>query len=658
MEYSLQTLNENSNLTSIKSLDIIEKLNLIGFEIDETVNDSFITNPFIDNLKLLIKIPANREDLLNEKIFLIELSTIFFLELNHIWEKLKLNYSFILKEKYLTNLKYENLNINDIFEISEKDLNFLIFNIEIEIKKDITSPLWIQNKLLNSGLPVTNNIIDLLTLTNLEWGQNFKLLDYNLNEEKKSNTFDILNNPGLESYVVGKKMIIQSSFYDIHQDNSVENISDNKLFIKSLRKTYLENFKFAFQRLLSLFEIIGVAKIIPRISFTIPSKIELKTNKILKLKKQLLKRILNLDLIDTLIFKKAGLKIVCETKDEFYFFIPNYRNDLVREIDLIEEYSRFIGYRNFVPIFPEKVTKYFRKSDQNIKFIKQFFLSYGFQEILTSPLQDIKKNQKNSIFIQNPLNSELNLLRTTLLEKLIITFENNIRLGIMSKNFFEIGRVFEKRNKNLIEKESLGGIFQLQRIKKGKLPTIEWFIAKGFLENFFLHFGYDNLSFEKIEEENFLFHPTKSIYIKKNNEILGFFGEIHPKIELAKTSKIPTYLFEFDLEFFNKNRMNSFIPIYQESSKYPIITKDISFLISKEINFYQLKQRLQKISGILKKVQFFDIYFDENLLNNVNIGIRFHFQSNLETLTTQVIDTELTQIKTILLTEFKAQFKL
>jgi hypothetical protein len=69
MEYSLQTLNENSNLKSLTTTEIIDQLNLIGFEVDETFNETFITNKFLDNLRLLIKIPANREDLLAERFF-------------------------------------------------------------------------------------------------------------------------------------------------------------------------------------------------------------------------------------------------------------------------------------------------------------------------------------------------------------------------------------------------------------------------------------------------------------------------------------------------------------------------------------------------------------------------------------------------------------
>ena len=72
MEYSLYTLNKVANLESLTISEIIDRLNLIGFEVDEVFNEKLNTNKFIDNTRLLIKIPPNREDLLCEVNFLKE----------------------------------------------------------------------------------------------------------------------------------------------------------------------------------------------------------------------------------------------------------------------------------------------------------------------------------------------------------------------------------------------------------------------------------------------------------------------------------------------------------------------------------------------------------------------------------------------------------
>ena len=111
------------------------------------------------------------------------------------------------------------------------------------------------------------------------------------------------------------------------------------------------------------------------------------------------------------------------------------------------------------------------------------------------------------------------------------------------------------------------------------------------------------------------------------------------------------------MEYLTKTRMVSTIPIFQNFSKYPMITKDLSFVISKDENFYNLKSEVEITSFFLKKVEFFDIYFDDNSVNLINVGIRLDFQSTDENFTTEVIEKELNKIKLLLITKFQADFK-
>jgi hypothetical protein len=97
MEYSLQSLTKQTELNEITLENIVNKLNLIGFEVDDIIIEPLIFNQFINDIRLLIKIPANREDLLTEILLLKELSTIFSLKKYEIWKNLKTNYSFLLK---------------------------------------------------------------------------------------------------------------------------------------------------------------------------------------------------------------------------------------------------------------------------------------------------------------------------------------------------------------------------------------------------------------------------------------------------------------------------------------------------------------------------------------------------------------------------------
>ena len=100
MEYSLYTLNKKAKLNNLTSTELINTLNLIGFEVDGISTDSLKTNKFIEDKKLLIKIPANREDLLNETLLLEDFSLLFLFQIYKIWEQLKFDYEFLIREKY------------------------------------------------------------------------------------------------------------------------------------------------------------------------------------------------------------------------------------------------------------------------------------------------------------------------------------------------------------------------------------------------------------------------------------------------------------------------------------------------------------------------------------------------------------------------------
>jgi phenylalanyl-tRNA synthetase beta chain len=677
MEYSLKKLNKNSKLTSITINQIVNQLNLIGFEVDEIVNEKDINNQFLDNIKLLIKLPADREDLVNEKLFLIELSTILIFELLNTWEILEKDYYSLLKDRYS---RYSNYKI---YQTKEDLLEILVFNIEIKNFKSLSSPLWVQNKLLNAGIQPLKNIDDFIALVNNEWGQNFNNFSIR-NNEKEENSFPIFLKKGsfLENSMVepgnlailnkqnqvlnligeinslyslfplsNEKIFLQGAFYNNQQDFDSIIKYQKKISLRYFRKIFLEMFKFSFQRLLTLLEINSFIEIDPIISVIKGNNIELKENKILKLRKKLFLSFLNLKEYNREIFNSKGIQIICETKKEFYFSIPTFRKDLTREIDLIEEYSRFIGYKNFDEILPVTLQT-LNKKRSNYNVIKQYFLNFGFNEIISNPLLDFKKEQKNFISLSNPLNIEFTNLRTTSLFKLIEICENNFQSSFSNVNLFEIGRVFKKSQDKIIETDTISGLFQIERLKKSKNPNIEWFIAKGLLENFLNLFDYTNLKIETNKNFLTLFHPVKSIIIKYKNFSLGTFGELNPNLEISKNSKYAIYIFELNLNFFKNWRMKKKIKTYNELSKYLSVRKDISVIIDKDIDFYLLKEVLKNSSIYLKKFEFFDIYFDETLKKKIKIGIRFEFESMSLTFTNEMIEEEINKIKNILIKKF------
>ena len=644
MEYSLYYLNKHANLKNLKVNEIIDKLNLIGFEVDDIFEEQVITNHLLNDTRLLIEIPSNRQDLLNEKLFLQELSTIFSLETYDLWRNLRTNYDPLIN-KY--SLKYTEQAITNI----NSSLNdILIYKFKLENCFIKSTPLWIQQKLQNRGLEVTNNINDFLNLIVLEYGSTITTEVVNndnheifVNRLKKVEQFENISLPpgtivlrdnqdnilsvlGYINFDSEKNskdgtVCLETIFYDIYENPVKLKTINTKLSFKHLRSTFIENFKSSLKRLLTLLELYNENLVLQKIYTNSSYDKNIQLNKTIRLSKDLISQVLNTKKFDFEVFKKAGLRIIGETKENFYIQVANFRKDLVREIDLIEEYSRFIGYKNFQEIAPKKQLKYNLRKLENYKFIKEFFINYGFNEVFTNSLVSLnEKTSSFSINLKNPLNKEINALRTSMFPRLFEVMDLNLKSGFNNCSFFEIGRVFKISGDKIIEQDKLSGIFQF-KILNNKQENLNWFKVKGFLEIFLNVFGYTDFEVSTIEQKTTYFHPTRSIHFKINNKVLGSFGEINPMIEDFRIVKTPIYLFEFNLAYFKNWRMRRSIKTYTEYSKYPSITRDLSITFDKKISFSKVKELIQKTTKYLKSVNFFDIYFDQSNLEKVNIKI-------------------------------------
>jgi phenylalanyl-tRNA synthetase beta subunit len=242
--------------------------------------------------------------------------------------KFKPEYGFLLNQKYFQYTNYENIKIQSTLS------NLLMYNLEINFSKKLLLQIGLKQK--NANLPISSNINDLLTLINFEWGQTLTAfqpsensLDFHLEQLTQSQEINLV---GVETFleqgtivlknknkqivsalgiinllpedINTKKIIFQGCFYDIHQNVLNLNTINTKISLRFLRKTYLETFKIAFQRLLTLLEILTESSISLKKYSNVATDLELKPHKILRLKKKVLKKLLNIQEIDLEIFQK------------------------------------------------------------------------------------------------------------------------------------------------------------------------------------------------------------------------------------------------------------------------------------------------------------------------------------------------------------------
>ena len=97
--------------------------------------------------------------------------------------------------------------------------------------------------------------------------------------------------------------------------------------------------------------------------------------------------------------------------------------------------------------------------------------------------------------------------------------------------------------------------------------------------------------------------------------------------------------------------------MYNDYSKYPVITKDLSIVIAKDVNFNELKIFIKNNLSDLKNIKLFDIYFEPKLSNTLNLGVRLEFQSFKKTLLTEEIDEKLENLLFNLKENFQCELK-
>jgi hypothetical protein len=134
MEYSLNYLNNTSKLEDLTLTYFIDKLNIIGFEVDDIFIKKLKSNNYCNTISLLLKIPSNREDLMIQSFLENELKTIFLFEFYNTWKIIKPDYSFVLKEIYS---KYRPLQLSNIIDPFKATV---YYKIQIENYKELESP--------------------------------------------------------------------------------------------------------------------------------------------------------------------------------------------------------------------------------------------------------------------------------------------------------------------------------------------------------------------------------------------------------------------------------------------------------------------------------------------------------------------------------------
>ena len=309
------------------------------------------------------------------------------------------------------------------------------------------------------------------------------------------------------------------------------------------------------------------------------------------------------------ILENLGFKIENES-----IFIPSYRNDIFSINDIAEEIARVIGYDN-LPSNQVNLDKLSNSlpSKSVETFLRKTLTLEGFSEVINSPFTE--NQSSDSFFIDNPLDSNKNSLRTSLRESLINNLLYNERRQKDSIKFFEISDVYFINDKKLSRQKKLG------------------IIASGRVGN-----NYEE--FSKQINEKYL----KDILISKLS-LSDLNIEMISRENLDTKTKTPIFFVEVDLKGMQRQEVDSDLLKeinkeikYKAISEFPTISRDISFLIKNEDKINIVNGLAQEFKNKILREQFIFDFYKDNKNGVTKIGYRFIFQSNEKTLTLEEVD--------------------
>ena len=581
--------------------------------------------------------------------------------------------SILNKKVTLPNLQYSEIedDIKDHFtlEVNTNKCPYYLAKMVKDIKVG-PSPEFIRKRLVSAGMRSINNVVDISNYAMLEFGQPMHFFDYDklgnkiLVRDAKENeevitldgknrvltSNDIVitdtNKPVCIAGVMGgentevddntKTILIESAIFD---GISIRNTA-NRLNLKSEasirygKGLNYEYTKMAIDRACYLLEKYAGAKVLTGI--VSHDKLD-KTPKQITFESSEVSNLLGLTLTNEDIKTELDrLGFEYEYKDnKFIATIPNRRLDIDPYVnDIAEEIGRLYGYHNLKSTLPKTNTRRgVYVGDVGIrKDISKRLRTLGLNECktytLTTPdmAKMFKYDNRESIVLPNPISIDKSVIRTSILPSLLNTYQYNKSRGVKDVLIYEIAKTYDTNYHEVSKVAMLLKGSYLSNSWQGININVDFYLVKGIIENLFNYLGFKNrYSFEVVSVPEL--HPGISAKILVDREEIGIIGKLHPNI-----SNDDIYVCEFSLTSLYNKKIK---PIkYKETSKYPSIVKDVSFIVDKDTMAIDIENTIKKSGGrLLESINVFDYYSGDKIdLDKKSLAFKLTFTDSSRTL--------------------------
>lgn len=555
------------------------------------------------------------------------------------------------------------------------------------------SPEWLKNKLNTIGLRPINNIVDITNYIMMAYGQPLHTFDADMvkghkivvktmpegtpfqtldGEEHKLSDRDlaicnaedpmciagVFGGKGSGTYETTKNVVLESAYFHptwIRKSARRHGLSTDASF-RFERGVDPNGTIYALQQAAILCQELAGGKVSMEICDVYPEPIK---NAVVDLSFKYVHDLVGKD-IDPEIIKAICLSLEMEIKYEneqgLTLEIPAYRVDVQRPCDVVEDILRIYGYNN-VKIPTQLKSSLVIKGDEDQKhklanLVSEQLVGEGFNEILNNSLTKAAYYGENDtlVRIMNPLSSDLNVMRQTLLFGGLESIQHNVNRKRQNLRFFEFGNVYTfdpaKQNDDdpmQAYKEQYHAALWLtgKRVEGSWAHANEdsnFYELSAYVENILRRIGVKPGMIVRKKSENPIFSAGLSIE-NRGGKLLIEMGIINKKLLKQFDLSAPVYYAELNwtalMKVIKKNEV-----LYTEISKFPAVSRDLALLVDNNVEFAQIEQiARQTEKKLLKKVELFDVYEGDKLpAGKKSYAVNFILQDEEKTMGDKQID--------------------
>ena len=637
------------------------------FETEQELGSDVVEVLGLNDYILDLSITPNRADALSMRGLTYELGALY----NN-----KVDFKDVEKEE-----DYEATSLQVAIE-SDSCRNYVgqvVKNIEVK-----SSPLWLQTRLMNSGIRPINNIVDITNFVLLEFGQPMHAFDKDLvgdkivvrdakegevletldGEERKLQTTDLVITDGTRAIALGgvmggkntevseetKNIILESAYFNptsvrrtsaAHGLRSDSSARFEKGIDPNMQKAALAR---AVELILEL-----CPNAVVESSVGVVNKVD---DKVVEITTSYINNYLGIILsTEEIVAILEGLSFKVEASGEdLVVKVPTRRPDISIKQDLVEEVIRIYGYDNLASTLPKfsKTTKGgLTYSQRMVRDLRAVYASLGFNDTINYSLVSEEEatqytlEDHHKVRLLMPMTETHSTLRQSLIPGLLNTVQYNVARKQKDLKLLEIGRVFfGSGDDNIQPKETVylsAALTGEERSTKWlkESSTLDFFAAKGYLEVVFERLGLEEkVTYKKSILEGM--HPGRFAEVYLGEKRIGFIGEVHPQVA-DKLGLNTTYVFEINLdEVISEGKVK---PKYEEVTKYPEITRDIAMLVDVKDEYQNIYNVVESVnSKLITKVELFDLYVGAELLvGKKSLALTITYSDKQKTLTDEEV---------------------